>query len=179
MEKIHADGSILTHRFTRAGFGNAPFRLIGHSENVFNNGDGTTKAGGTCDYCGTGIRWEFHVQSADGKKFKIGCDCARHLYDSKLVVVIESEMRKIKKAAAAAKKAAKEVADRAELPALAVIWEAALVKLADQPHPNEYFASQGKTLADYFLYFVPRDITKCYSATYAKKYVLAAAKRAE
>jgi hypothetical protein len=47
------------------------------SENVWDNGDGTTKAGGVCDYCGTGIRWEFWIKGsiAGAKQFKVGCDC--------------------------------------------------------------------------------------------------------
>jgi hypothetical protein len=47
------------------------------SENVWDNGDGTTKGGGVCDYCGTGIRWEFWIKGsvAGAKQFKVGCDC--------------------------------------------------------------------------------------------------------
>jgi len=67
----------MTHPFEKAGLGKAPFSCTGVSENVWDNGDGTTKAGGCCDYCGTGIRWEFWIKGsvAGAKQFKVGCDC--------------------------------------------------------------------------------------------------------
>lgn len=66
------------HVFELAHLGKAPFVLTGVRENVFKCGN-MIKAGGTCDYCSNGIRWEFLVRSADGKNFKVGCDCALKL----------------------------------------------------------------------------------------------------
>lgn len=63
------------HRFERAGLGKAPYSFTGSSENVIRYPDGSTKSGGTCDFCGTGIRTECHLRSADGRDFKVGCDC--------------------------------------------------------------------------------------------------------
>jgi len=67
----------MTHPFEKAGLGKAPFSCTHVTENVFVVGDGTTKAGGCCDYCGTGIRWEFWIKGsiAGAKQFKVGCDC--------------------------------------------------------------------------------------------------------
>lgn len=67
----------MIHPFEKAGLGKAPFSCTGVSENVWENGDGTTKGGGVCDYCGTGIRWEFWIKGsiAGAKQFKVGCDC--------------------------------------------------------------------------------------------------------
>jgi hypothetical protein len=67
----------MTHPFEKAGLGKAPFSCTGVSENVFALPDGTSKAGGCCDYCGTGIRWEFWIKGsiAGAKQFKVGCDC--------------------------------------------------------------------------------------------------------
>ena len=67
----------MTHPFEKAGFGKAPFSCTHVSENVFALPDGTSKAGGCCDYCGTGIRWEFWIKSsiAGARQFKVGCDC--------------------------------------------------------------------------------------------------------
>lgn len=65
-----------THPFEKAGLGYAPFRCIGVRENAFEMPDHTFKAGGCCDYCGTGIRWEYLIKGAnDGRVFKVGCDC--------------------------------------------------------------------------------------------------------
>ena len=65
------------HPFEKAGLGIAPFSCTGVSENVFSLPDGTSKAGGCCDYCGTGIRWEFWIKGsiAGARQFRVGCDC--------------------------------------------------------------------------------------------------------
>jgi hypothetical protein len=67
----------MTHPFEKAGFGTAPFRCTHVSENVFGMPDGSVKAGGCCDYCGTGLRYEFWIKGsgAGEKLFKVGCDC--------------------------------------------------------------------------------------------------------
>ena len=65
----------MIHPFQKAGLGTAPFRCASVTEAVFMLPDGTSKAGGCCDYCYTGIRWEFHIESADQRTFKVGCDC--------------------------------------------------------------------------------------------------------
>ena len=44
----------MTHPFEKAGLGKAPFSCTHVTENVFEVGDGTTKAGGCCDYCEIG-----------------------------------------------------------------------------------------------------------------------------
>ena len=78
------------HRFEVAGLGLAPFRFIGVSENVITYPDGTQQAGGSCDYCGTGIRYECHVESRDGKRFKTGCDCIAKVGDAGLLKAYKS-----------------------------------------------------------------------------------------
>jgi len=65
------------HAFTESGLGKAPFTLVGMRENAFSIGDGNTKAGGSRDHCGTGIRWEFVVRSSDGKTSTVGSSCIR------------------------------------------------------------------------------------------------------
>ena len=67
----------MTHPFEKSGLGTAPFSCTHVTENVFALPDGTSKAGGCCDYCGTGIRWEFWIKGsvAGARQFKVGCDC--------------------------------------------------------------------------------------------------------
>jgi hypothetical protein len=67
------------HPFEKSGLGTAPFRCVGVQENVYVVG-GHAQAGGSCDYCGTGIRWEFLIRSADNRTFKVGCDCVEKTY---------------------------------------------------------------------------------------------------
>lgn len=103
--------AILTHKFTDSGLGQAPFRIIGFTENAFNLGDGTTKAGGTCDHCWTGIRWEVHIVSADGIRSKIGTDCARKVGDHKLTAKVKQEVNRRRREAAQAKREEKRLAE--------------------------------------------------------------------
>lgn len=68
------------HPFEEAGFGVAPYRFDGVTRNWFCAGPGDPgKPGGSCDYCGTGIAFEYWVRSSDGRRFKVGCDCIAKL----------------------------------------------------------------------------------------------------
>jgi hypothetical protein len=155
--KTHKDGSKLGHRFERAQLGEAPFRFLCLEEKFIDNGDGTTQAAGTCHFCGTGIRFCFWIESADGKKFYVGSDCVGHLNDAKLVAVVESAERRRKNALAREraekKRRAQAEADAREVESRLPEYADALAALESRPHPNPYFAGQGKTHADYFRYF--------------------------
>jgi hypothetical protein len=73
------------HPFEKAGLGKAPFRCVGVTENVWTSGCGTIqKAGGTCDYCGTGIRYEYIIISADNHRHVVGCDCVERTGQAEL-----------------------------------------------------------------------------------------------
>lgn len=63
------------HRFEIAGLGKAPFRFIGVSQNRITYPDGSSKAGGTCDYCGNGLEYECIIVSSDGRQSKVGSSC--------------------------------------------------------------------------------------------------------
>ena len=66
----------MMHPFEEAGFGRAPYRFDGVTRNWFTAFAGDPgKPGGSCDYCGQGIAYEYWVVSADGRRFKVGCDC--------------------------------------------------------------------------------------------------------
>ena len=76
------------HPFEQALLGKAPFRCVRIQEIVHNG-----RAGSSCDYCGTSIRWAFFIVSTDGKEFKVGCDCVAKTHDSGL----KAEVAKIKR----------------------------------------------------------------------------------
>ena len=68
------------HPFEEAGFGVAPYRFDGVTRNWFTAGPGDPgKLGGSCDYCGQGIAYEYWVLAANGRRFKVGCDCIAKL----------------------------------------------------------------------------------------------------
>ena len=149
-EKLVTGETSHIHRFEFAGLGKGPFAFTGRvTEKVHCVPGGPSKAGSCCDYCSTGIRYEFWVKSSDGKEFKVGCDCIHKTGDRGLILQIakaERELRDKKNAAAKARKA-ERLAIRVEnakaiLPTIAGT-------LASKPHPSSYFADQGSTLLDY------------------------------
>ena len=102
-----SDYNLDVHPFQAAGLGQAPFRYTGVTKNVFVAAPGVPgKPGGSCDYCSTGIMYEFWIESADAKRFKVGCDCVKRLAsaDNRLVSQVEQAERKLKREMALAKK---------------------------------------------------------------------------
>jgi hypothetical protein len=81
------------HKFEIGGLGKAPFRFVGMSENRISYPDGTSKPGGTCDYCSTGILLEFHIKSADGKESIVGCNCIEKVDDRGLIQAYKSSLQ--------------------------------------------------------------------------------------
>lgn len=89
------------HCFEEAGLGKAPFRFVGIESagdraavNAERAADGlcyTTNNATSCDYCGMGILNAYCVASADGKRFKVGCDCIRKTGDKGLIRYVEEE----------------------------------------------------------------------------------------
>jgi hypothetical protein len=87
------------HPFEAAGLGLAPFRYVGTSQKVHKAG-GIEQPAGTCNYCGAGIRYCFHIKSQDGKEFVVGSDCIRKIVreDNRLFTAVERAIAKHKKA---------------------------------------------------------------------------------
>ena len=103
---------------------------------------------GTCDHCGTCIRYAYKLKSSDGKQFEVGCDCILKAdKEPKLVRIITEERRKIERENRLKREEAK-IAD------LTPQYEAIICVLEKSPHPNEYYAGQGKTLADYYSFIL-------------------------
>lgn len=137
------------HRFQVAGLGIAPFHFTGEvTEKTYQACPGApVQAGSSCDYCGTCIRYEFWVKSADGKEFKVGCDCIHKTGDRGLIQqisVAERKLRDKKNQAAKERKLAKLTA-RIEAAKLAL--PSAAGALSAQPHPSSWHTD--KTLLDY------------------------------
>lgn len=78
------------HAFEAAGLGKPPYRFMGITQEVFSNGDGTTKPGGCCKYCFTGIMWAFWLKSADGNGFCVGSECINRSGDKGLIEAYKS-----------------------------------------------------------------------------------------
>lgn len=141
------NATAMIHPFEKKGLGKAPFTYVGIEAQEMSKGqrvigsvggcEMTTKPGGTCDYCGTYIVNMFVVESSDGNRFHVGCDCIRKVGGDKLVKLVNADVKKTAK-----DKMNKRIAEaRANLPQAH--------SLRSQPHPNAHLASEGKNLAHY------------------------------
>lgn len=84
------------HPFERAGLGKGPFRCTGSYESKYQACHGAPIQPGTsCDYCGQGIMTAFKIRSADGKQFKVGCDCVAKTYRECAKTDMERDARKV------------------------------------------------------------------------------------
>lgn len=136
------------HKFEAAGLGKAPFYVVGVEEKrgplITRHSDGTEihvgapgQPMGTCDFCGTGIAECWLIESSDGKKFVVGCDCVRKTADGGMIRTMKREQKKLR---AAAQERRIEAA-RATLEAPGV-----RERLEALPHDHEGMASRGFTL---------------------------------
>jgi hypothetical protein len=154
------------HPFELAGLGKAPFRFDGIEDTSIGAGpdgmvrttihegpnaglDVYTKPGGSCDLCGHYIVTFCWVRSADGKRFKVGTDCIAKL--DKSVDDPRCLKAKVKRAAAKLATAKRNrAADQRIAKAIETMASSEVAaKLAVEPHPNEWRAEQGDTLADW------------------------------
>lgn len=105
------------HKFEAAGLGKAPFRFVGmetardrEMEQMHRAANGmvfTTNYATGCDYCGQGIYDAFMVESSDGKRFKVGCECINKTGDAGLKRFVMDEKNAKRRKAAAAKRVTK------------------------------------------------------------------------
>lgn len=144
--------------------GKAPYSIIDYSEGQ-----------AYCEHCGRGIQYIYTIKSADGKVFNLGMSCVGYTADRELKRDAR-EVREYRKSnlsfaqwqevkaarlarAEAQKQQALEWANQREATEKALVArrKAAFKKFRPSfdtmPHPNEYFASQGKTMTDYLNYF--------------------------
>jgi hypothetical protein len=148
------------HPFERAGLGTAPFRFIGMDvkRGPIQLADGSEVGSpgqpmGTCDYCGTGIADCYSVQSADGKRFIVGCDCVCKLARTSnekrdpIIAAINREARKVKTARRHERESQRITEGKA--------WfEQHREQFTAMPHPVAWRAEQGETYADMFDWFM-------------------------
>jgi len=164
----------LTHAFEEAGLGVAPFAFVGCVDSGAGaNADGMvkrtsaegiefwTKPGGSCAYCGIGIVILCKIQDANGARFHVGTSCAGKSGDKGIINLAKRAAGRISRAKAVAKQETRIEAVRVALgleglgtmalrhgDTLGVLAATDLfATLADRPHPLEYWADQGKTMA--------------------------------
>lgn len=96
------------HLFTNAGLGKAPFKCVGlysipskflaeSNPDAYNGALRMMPRGygvGSCAYCGTSLVNNYLINSADGKKFSVGCDCVEKVGDRGLVSAVKLAKKK-------------------------------------------------------------------------------------
>ena len=126
------------HKFEQAKLGKAPYKYLGVTENVFVACAGVAgKAGGTCDFCSNGIRWEVNFESADGHVFKVGTDCAEKAGDAGMKPILTRAKREINRVTADRRKEREQV--RIDAALIAMNEDEGLIAWAVcQPHPRGF-----------------------------------------
>lgn len=131
------------HKFEIAGLGPAPYVFLRVEKRAYQACQGApVQPGTTCDYCGTSIMFAFILRAADGSEFKVGCDCVHKTNDTRLIGAIADAERRHRREVT-------EARENAQIAEFEPHLDAFLSRFASEPHPNSYYASQGKTRADY------------------------------
>lgn len=90
------------HKFEAAGLGIAPYKLTAFKVVIFQACPGApVQVGGSCDYCGTGIKDHFFLLSTDGRSFKVGSSCITKSGDKGLIKRAQDASRATKRKRAA------------------------------------------------------------------------------
>ncbi len=144
----------MIHVFEKANLGKAPFEFIEiisrRGPIKLDNGQQVGAPGqpmGTCDYCGTGIADCYLIESADGKRFEVGCECVMKTGDRGLKRVIDQATKDMNKKKADEKKA-RTSRKLEEL----LSDESVQSSLLSLPHPSEKMAGSGFTRLDWAIF---------------------------
>jgi len=88
----------MEHIFEKQGLGQSPYTYLFCQD--------TGKASTSCQYCGTGIRYQYWLKSKDGRQFFVGSDCIYKSGDAGLI----SKVKQLKSEQAKQKRIAKNQA---------------------------------------------------------------------
>ena len=93
----------MTHKWEDAGHGKAPFKVVGifempapsmaeHNPAAYQNAMNAIPFGyrvGSCGVCGMGLSVNFLINSADGNKFAVGCECVKKAGDHGMIETVK------------------------------------------------------------------------------------------
>lgn len=146
------------HPFEAAGLGHAPFRCVGYRQSRFRAApDAPSQPGSSCDFCGTGIVDVFLVMSSDGREFKVGSDCIRKVYsefDGTVPPDFRLEIANLQREKRDERRVKEQIRIQKRVAAARDVLDAHPWLFGSKPHPNAYWAGQGKTLRDYLLFML-------------------------
>lgn len=125
----------------------------GSTEQAFRYAPRLAAGLGTCAHCGHAILDIRVIQRGDGKLYGVGSDCVMKAAcegDVSDLSALERQVRADDRRKRDERKARKDGEANQKSAALDAEYVEAILHLKAFPHPNPYFASTGKTLADYF-----------------------------
>lgn len=122
----------------------------GDTERAFKDAPKLEAGLGTCAHCGRGILNICIVRRGDGKLYGIGSDCILKVAEDGDV----SEVSKLEQQIREDRKRKRQAREAAKISELTPQYEEIIPALEERPHPNDYFAGQGKSLADYYEYLL-------------------------
>ena len=132
------------HRFEHLG--QPPYRFLYHEAKTYQACPGAPiQVGGSCDHCATGIIDQYHFESADGKRFKVGSSCVRKAGSAGMYSQIKNKVNKVKR-----ERKAKRDAER--IAAAVEKLEVVRPELEAKPHPRKFVdreTGEDLTLADW------------------------------
>lgn len=100
-----------THKFSKAGLGDAPFAVKGYKLMSYQAAQGAPiQAAGMCDYCGTCIMHAYVIKSADGKEFVVGSSCVYKTGDEGLIQTVRRQINAAERERRAVKRAERKAA---------------------------------------------------------------------
>ena len=136
------------HVFEKAGLGRAPFKFVGAQKVTYQACPGAPiQPGGSCDFCGTGISWWCWVKDADGKRFKVGCECVERTTGSRSIA------KEAKSAISREKAKERDRRDHERINRAKELLPAMSDYLRGLPHSKPYFADKGMTKLDEIEWF--------------------------
>jgi hypothetical protein len=140
------------HPFEMTGLGVAPFVFIGTTVKLHHVPGEMPRAGSSCDFCGTGIALECWIRGADGRTFKVGCDCVRKTNDPALVKRATEAQKEHERNMRAARNAKRESANMLRIWKAWAQWDAVREAFGTRPHPRGFVdreTGRALTLADW------------------------------
>lgn len=130
------------HPFERTGNGSAPFRYLGFSREVYQAVPGDPECpiqpGATCDHCGTGIMNVCHIESADGRRFKVGSSCVQKTSDPSLIKGASADQKADDRKRRAAATRRKDARDMLRIWTAWNQFDAVRDAFAAEPHPQGF-----------------------------------------
>lgn len=164
--KTETTKAVRIHPFEQSGLGLAPFQFVGMTERsgpirtevapgIFAEVGSPGQPMGTCDHCGTGIKYCCEIVSRDGKRSIVGLDCVAKTYkecattdDARMAARVRAEKNAIARTAARARREKREAPEREYIARMLAVAKtpAVAARLAAAPHPRGF---DDLTAADY------------------------------